>query len=119
MVWHTTREEDLAYCLMGLFSVNMPIIYGEDLSKALKRLQLEITQNILDHSIFAWRSDRSRMNGLLARSPTDFAWSGTVRNNRKPSQISPFRMTNFGIEIQLRISRRLEDSRVDDGMLHS
>jgi hypothetical protein len=25
----TTREEDVAYCLMGIFGVNMPLLYGE------------------------------------------------------------------------------------------
>ena len=46
MAWaarrQTSREEDLAYSLMGLFDVNMPILYGEGLKKAFRRLQLEI-----------------------------------------------------------------------------
>jgi hypothetical protein len=25
----TTRIEDLAYCLLGIFDVNMPLLYGE------------------------------------------------------------------------------------------
>ncbi|KAH7305386.1 heterokaryon incompatibility protein-domain-containing protein [Rhexocercosporidium sp. MPI-PUGE-AT-0058] len=33
----TTREEDLAYCLMGLFDINMPLLYGER-TKAFLRL---------------------------------------------------------------------------------
>jgi Heterokaryon incompatibility protein (HET) len=35
----TTRSEDLAYCLMGIFSVNMPMLYGEGGEKAFLRLQ--------------------------------------------------------------------------------
>jgi len=35
----TTRIEDLAYCLLGLFGVNMPLLYGEG-SKAFLRLQV-------------------------------------------------------------------------------
>jgi len=35
----TTRTEDLAYCLLGLFGVNMPLLYGEG-SKAFLRLQV-------------------------------------------------------------------------------
>lgn len=38
---HTTRTEDTAYCLMGIFSVNMPLLYGEG-SRAFIRLQEEI-----------------------------------------------------------------------------
>jgi hypothetical protein len=49
----TTRIEDLAYCLMGLFDVNMPLLYGEGHS-AFLRLQLEIWSRTNDESIFAW-----------------------------------------------------------------
>ncbi|KAI5985755.1 heterokaryon incompatibility protein-domain-containing protein [Pisolithus albus] len=49
----TTREEDRAYSLLGLFGVNMPMLYGEG-SKAFQRLQLEILRASSDHSIFAW-----------------------------------------------------------------
>ncbi|KAE8365217.1 HET-domain-containing protein [Aspergillus caelatus] len=38
----TTRPEDMAYCLMGIFSVNMPMLYGEGGGKAFLRLQEEI-----------------------------------------------------------------------------
>ena len=49
----TTRPEDIAYCLLGLFSVHMPLIYGEG-AKAFVRLQEEIMKTSDDHSIFAW-----------------------------------------------------------------
>jgi len=35
----TTRAEDMAYCLMGIFDVNMPLLYGEGSAKAFRRLQ--------------------------------------------------------------------------------
>ena len=38
----TTRKEDIAYSLLGIFDVNMPLIYGEGREKALKRLREEI-----------------------------------------------------------------------------
>ncbi|KAF8854996.1 HET-domain-containing protein, partial [Acephala macrosclerotiorum] len=49
----TTRIEDEAYCLMGLFGVNMPLLYGEG-AKAFKRLQQEIIKSSDDESIFTW-----------------------------------------------------------------
>jgi hypothetical protein len=49
----TTRPEDIAYCLLGIFNVNMPLIYGEG-AKAFVRLQEEIIKTSDDHSIFAW-----------------------------------------------------------------
>lgn len=53
-----TRLEDRAYSLMGLFGVNMPIIYGEGERSAFLRLQQEIFNGTGDHSIFAWTADR-------------------------------------------------------------
>ncbi|RYF42599.1 MAG: hypothetical protein EOO38_19570, partial [Cytophagaceae bacterium] len=35
----TTRVEDIAYCLLGMFGVNMPLLYGEG-KKAFLRLQV-------------------------------------------------------------------------------
>jgi hypothetical protein len=49
----TTRTEDAAYCLLGLFDVNMPLLYGEG-QKAFLRLQEEILRSSYDHSLFAW-----------------------------------------------------------------
>ncbi|OJT06823.1 Vegetative incompatibility protein HET-E-1 [Trametes pubescens] len=49
----TTREEDRAYCLMGLFGAHMPTLYGEG-SRAFVRLQEAIWERKPDASIFAW-----------------------------------------------------------------
>lgn len=38
---NTKRVEDIAYCLFGIFDVNMPLIYGE-MEKAIVRLQTVI-----------------------------------------------------------------------------
>ena len=38
----TTLEEDKAYCLLGIFDVSMPLIYGEGRDRAVGRLQEEI-----------------------------------------------------------------------------
>jgi len=44
----TTRQEDAAYCLLGIFDIHMPLIYGEGRKKALIRLQKEaqVSQNL-------------------------------------------------------------------------
>ncbi|KAF2648911.1 HET-domain-containing protein [Lophiostoma macrostomum CBS 122681] len=49
----TTRTEDMAYCLLGIFGVNMPLLYGEG-RRAFYRLQEEILKNHSDDSILAW-----------------------------------------------------------------
>ena len=49
----TTRVEDQAYCLFGLFGINMPPLYGEG-TNAFYRLQEEIMKTSPDTSLFAW-----------------------------------------------------------------
>ncbi|THV00346.1 HET-domain-containing protein [Dendrothele bispora CBS 962.96] len=41
----TTRAEDIAYCLMGIFGVGMPTLYGEGAIRAFLRLQEEIIKS--------------------------------------------------------------------------
>ncbi|KAI1109796.1 heterokaryon incompatibility protein-domain-containing protein [Nemania sp. NC0429] len=48
-----TRQEDMAYSLMGLFNVNMTVHYGER-NRAFFRLQEEIIKHTDDQSILAW-----------------------------------------------------------------
>ncbi|KAF2822684.1 hypothetical protein CC86DRAFT_448373 [Ophiobolus disseminans] len=65
--------EDMAYCLLGLLQVNMPMLYGEG-HRAFHRLQLEIIQQTNEHSIFAWEPsiETSRqVTAILAPSVAD------------------------------------------------
>ena len=67
----TKRLEDRAYCLLGIFDVNMAMLYGEG-DKAFIRLQEEIIRKNPDMSIFAWKTllnSADRYTGLLAPSP--------------------------------------------------
>jgi len=98
----TTREEDMAYCLLGLVQVNMPMLYGEG-SGAFYRLQLEIIKQNNDHTIFAWE-DPSKFRlgrmGMFASSPALFAKAADFRPHsiRKPAT---HEMTNFGLKITI------------------
>ncbi|KAK3620652.1 hypothetical protein LTR22_025507 [Elasticomyces elasticus] len=95
----TTRLEDMAYCLLGLFNVNMSMLYGEG-QKAFMRLQQEIISRSDDESIFAWRSNEP-VWGMLASSPQAFGDSGTIVNIQlSPEERLPYRMTNKGLQIQ-------------------
>jgi hypothetical protein len=74
----TSRIEDQAYCLMGLFRVNMPLLYGEG-TRAFIRLQEEIMRVREDYTLFTWSptivpgfSNPHISKGLLADSPSDF-----------------------------------------------
>ncbi|RYP60249.1 hypothetical protein DL771_010586 [Monosporascus sp. 5C6A] len=74
----TTRGEDAAYCLLGIFGIHMPLLYGEGIAGAFRRLQEEIMRATGDTSILAWghrsRNPGSRTSGggYLASSPLDF-----------------------------------------------
>lgn len=85
----TTREEDLAYCLLGIFGINMPLLYGEG-SKAFLRLQDEIIKMSNDQTLLACSprvqlldddkilASRAATTGLVdsslfASAPSDFA----------------------------------------------
>jgi len=74
----TTRVEDMAYCLLGMFDVNMPLLYGEG-SRAFLRLQEEIARSGSDLSLLAWshpptwqRFLTNKICGIFAPSPAEF-----------------------------------------------
>jgi len=102
----TTRTEDMAYCLLGIFDVNLPLLYGEA-DKAFQRLQEEIIRSKADLSIFAWQCtqppgvDRWPLTGVLARSPQDF-FNGHVVERMYRRETHDFAITNVGIKTRLR-----------------
>jgi hypothetical protein len=107
----TTRPEDIAYSLMGIFDVNMPLLYGER-EKSFIRLQEEIMKNCDDHSLFAW-TDRSVSpevhRGLLASSPKQFPQSANISSLGIWGKGSDFSVTNKGLRIQLFLIPYLEE----------
>ena len=73
----TTKIEDMAYCLLGILDLRLPVLYGEG-ERAFVRLQDEIMKNTDDTGIFDWVGKPSSLNSYLARSPACFhqpAWS--------------------------------------------
>lgn len=71
----STRAEDIAYSLLGLFDINMPLLYGEG-TRAFARLQEEILKETDDHSLLCWTvpKDSPRawtLESVFAKSPDD------------------------------------------------
>lgn len=96
----TTRQEDLAYCLLGIFGINLPLIYGEG-DNAFTRLQETIIESTDDQSIFAWVAEQGtnhdRPGSMLAPCPNAFRDSANIvpfRDTRPPA-----RMTSRGLEL--------------------
>lgn len=142
----TTRPEDRAYSLMGIFKVHMPVIYGEGVKNAFFRLQLEIMRTSHDQSIFAWSNPvaggHKQGTWPFALYPDYFAKSGNVevvpsdqwiRYSQK--FIGPgiprldFAATNDGLDISLPLRPLVHESdefiallscrrRVSDGDYH-
>lgn len=101
----TTRTEDLAYCLMGIFSVNMPMLYGEG-ARAFIRLQEEIMKISDDETLSAWTNPEASPDPeheLFATSPAFFADSGSYVPYFDPRASVPYSMTNQGLRINLSI----------------
>jgi hypothetical protein len=98
----TTRPEDTAYCLLGIFGVNMPLLYGEG-NVAFFRLQEEIMKYSDDQSLFAWSTSHGTQvrSGIFAPSPANFETRRPIVPIRKRTHTSPYSMTNKGLQIEL------------------
>ncbi|OTB03184.1 hypothetical protein M426DRAFT_60897, partial [Hypoxylon sp. CI-4A] len=105
----TTRIEDEAYFLLGIFDINMPMIYGEG-SKAFRRLQEEIAKSTNDLSLFAWTAElpktggrsEPKYRGIFAKSPREFASAHGLRSRSNNSSFDKeFTITNKGLRIKI------------------
>jgi hypothetical protein len=106
---NTSRKEDEAYCLLGLFRINMPLLYGEG-RNAFHRLQLEIIRTSSDESVFVW--DRPSIPFHYATTTTLLATEMTAYSHRTSSTIEsyrwmpgiqrpPYHITNQGLELRV------------------
>lgn len=94
----TTRPEDIAYCLLGIFGINMPLLYGEG-ERAFIRLQEEIIRQSDDHSILAFDTQLST-NSLLADHPNLFRDMGNLIPSLRFRITPPFALTNAGLSLR-------------------
>ncbi|KAG8836279.1 hypothetical protein FRC17_007429 [Serendipita sp. 399] len=103
----TTRIEDMAYCLIGIFGVNLSIAYGEK-ERAFYRLQVEILQNSNSKALFDWQGDASNYNSMLAASPACFSKRLNLQANEFPtSNRDPTTLTSAGIRICLEVCNKV------------
>lgn len=102
----TSREEDMAYCLMGIFDINMTMLYGEGL-KAFLRLQEEIIKTTPDVTLLAWQAkedDGPAFMGVLASSPADFSHCSEIIRAITWTANSPelkFSISNLGVKTNM------------------
>lgn len=67
----TTRIEDMAYSLIGIFDVSMPITYGEG-QRSWFRLMEIILQQCKSWEIFVWAGEWSPYSSAIPRSPKGY-----------------------------------------------
>lgn len=106
----TTRIEDVAYSLLGIFDVNIPLLYGEG-KKAFLRLQEEIMRGSQDQSLFAWDAvdNQHHIESCLAESPANFKNSGDIVVYRRHDATEQYSMTNRGLKIKLPLCNFQDD----------
>lgn len=100
----TRRIEDEAYCLLGIFNVFMPIMYGEG-RNAFARLQKSIFEQCSDPTIFAWKAKDSSIiaTGLFAFSPADFETTGSyvpVLSKKTTDSLAEARFNSLGLLLE-------------------
>lgn len=105
----TSRVEDEAYCLLGIFDIHMPLLYGEG-PNAFRRLQEEIMKVNTDLSILVWTlpaedDDFHNKEGwlpILAPSPAAFKHSGTIVPTERVVEST---MSNRGLSLNMPLIR--------------
>ncbi|KAH6612850.1 heterokaryon incompatibility protein-domain-containing protein [Chaetomium sp. MPI-SDFR-AT-0129] len=114
---NTTREEDMAYCLLGLLNVNMPLLYGEGARKAFRRLQEHVISSREDSTLFLWDAASHPplfTNGtILAPSPRHFSgrkvWEKWYMGSYYIGE--PPQMTSRGLRVSLFIKQLTEEDK--------
>lgn len=101
----TTRPEDIAYSLLGIFHINMPLLYGEGEEKAFFRLQEQILKSSDDQSLLAWTASPSRKTdvwclcGPFAKHPIEFRDASRIVS--LPGVPDTYSLTSSGLRIGL------------------
>jgi len=98
----TTRVEDVAYSLMGIFDVSLQIAYGEGGDRAFYRL-IETIMQAGNRSVLNWTGEPAdhHSSGVIPRSPQSYV--GRTPDLDLYSDLSPLEMamTSLGLRVPL------------------
>ncbi|KAI5997276.1 hypothetical protein F5J12DRAFT_929047 [Pisolithus orientalis] len=100
----TTRPEDVAYSLFGVFDLHLPVLYGESADKALGRLLAEIISQSGDVSVLDWVGEASSFHSCFPANLTPYQTMPCARST--PGDLS-------GSEEDLESARKLWSSLAD------
>jgi hypothetical protein len=97
----TEKIEDRAYSLLGIFGINMPLLYGEGYN-AFARLQQEIMKNSDDQTLFAWEETGPDLQwSPFATSPDAFKSAKDYVQDEFTMHMEPYAITNRGLGLRL------------------
>ncbi|KIK21624.1 hypothetical protein PISMIDRAFT_12136 [Pisolithus microcarpus 441] len=87
----TTRPEDIAYSLFGIFALHLPVLYGESAENALGRLLAEIISQCGDISVLDWVGEASPFHSCFPAHITSYQTLSWPLSSHTDAQ--PFRMS--------------------------
>ena len=98
----TTRPQDVAHALLGIFGLHLPLMYGDPKEHAIGRLLEEIMSRFGDISILDWAGEGSSYNSCFPRDITSY---GVVQESSQDIIVGqPSRLWKFFI---FRTARKL------------
>src|SRR6266566_6351131 len=115
----TTKKEDIAYCLLGIFDIHMPMLYGEG-AKAVIRLQEEIMKVSDDNSLLCWGfkqplgdiREAHHETSILAPHPRYFEnCRGITTQTLEGFDVPSFSMSQRGLRIRLPVRADLSQNK--------
>ncbi|KAF8547208.1 hypothetical protein OG21DRAFT_1501672 [Imleria badia] len=111
----TSRIEDVAYSLLGIFSVTgIPVIYGEGES-ALGRLLAHILSGSGDTSILAWTGESGSYNSCLPGRIAVFDGPSTshlplpIEDTKLEQMVATLRTSSLDLDAAVRLYDRLDE----------
>lgn len=82
----TTKAEDMSYCLLGIFDLAMPLLYGEGETRARRRLEVEIKRRELEEDDFLLAPTRSVTAATASQPPSRSTTVGNSQTSHYPRQ---------------------------------
>lgn len=98
----TSRIEDMAYSLLGLFDTTMPIAYGEG-ARAFYKLMSTIADQYTEPDYFAWTGKPSQWSLALPSSPLCYGPQASQSDLSTSSALGDpaYELTKLGLRIRL------------------
>jgi hypothetical protein len=95
----TTRKEDIAYCLFGIFDVALPVIYGEG-TRAVRRLLEHILTQSGNVTLLSWTRAGNSSSSANSYLPADLTVYDQIEPPHVPQPIETAEMDRMTMALQ-------------------